>query len=111
MTPATNHALGAQLRSARLALGLTQSDVAVKAGVSKAYVSKVETGKERPSDPVIYRLADALLVDGDLLVLLAGRVPEHYVSRMAAEPAWALWLLREHFPTTNTTPEERPCQT
>jgi len=52
---------GAAMRNARIAAGLTITDVAEAAGVGTAYVSRLERGLQRnPSPPVLKRLADAL---------------------------------------------------
>lgn len=47
---------------------LTLQMLADKVGVSKAYLSEIETGKKEPSLDVAGRLADALAVDIDDIV-------------------------------------------
>jgi transcriptional regulator with XRE-family HTH domain len=47
-------------RSVRISLDLTQEQVASRAGISRAYYSKVERGRETPSLALIERIADAL---------------------------------------------------
>ena len=52
---------GAQLRDRRIALGLTQLDVAEKIGVSRGYISQVEKGLTAPpSTKVLSRYSMAL---------------------------------------------------
>lgn len=63
-------ALSDQIKSRRLALGLTLSQLARLAKVSKGYLSQLENSPEspRPSADVLYRIAFALeTTTGDLL--------------------------------------------
>jgi len=48
------------LRTLRLARGLTQPALAEKADIEQSYLSKLENGRSRPSDDVLARLAQAL---------------------------------------------------
>ena len=49
------------LRGLRKQRGLTQDDVAKKAGVTRFYISQLESGlRKNPSLPVLKRLAKAL---------------------------------------------------
>jgi len=52
--------VGAYIRSRRLALGLTQAQLAVLAGVSEAEISRLEAGHRRPNFETGIRLAQAL---------------------------------------------------
>lgn len=63
--------LGGRVRAVRLAMSLTQSDVAA-AGVSVAYLSRIESGQRRPTLKVLGRLADRLEVSIEHLL---GEVP------------------------------------
>ena len=61
--------LGMTIRRRREELGLTQGKVATRAGISKPYLSNIETGKTRnpPADRVLHKLEKALrLHPGDL---------------------------------------------
>ncbi len=61
--------LDAVLRALREQRGMTQEQVAKKAGVTKFYVSQLETGlRKNPSLPVLRRLARALGVPVGKLV-------------------------------------------
>lgn len=70
---AGGHPLGALLRRARLPRPLTE--VAAAAGISTAYLQKLEAGAVRqPSPNVLHQLADALGVSYANLMRLAGYV-------------------------------------
>ena len=53
-------------RDGRLALGLSQSALAAKAGLSRSYLASVERGRANPSLDVIMRLAAGLGLELDL---------------------------------------------
>jgi len=55
------------LRTLRLARGLTQPLLAEKAGIEQSYLSKLENGRSRPSEEVLARLAQALEVKPETL--------------------------------------------
>ena len=60
-------AFGAHIRSLRLSLGLSQEEVAHRAGVHVTYLSGIERGKRNPSLKNIRKVAGALGVGvGDL---------------------------------------------
>jgi transcriptional regulator with XRE-family HTH domain len=69
--------IGAIVRSRRELAGLTQADLADKAGVKQSYLSRLEAGKRdsRPSAVVLGRIARALGVSVDELLLEAGARP------------------------------------
>ncbi len=52
--------LAAVVRGRRISLGLSQADLAVRAGVSRPWLSKIETGKPTAELGLIIRLLDAL---------------------------------------------------
>lgn len=52
--------LGLRLRRQREAIGLSQRQLARRAGVSAAYISLIEQGRRRPEAPVRERLRQAL---------------------------------------------------
>jgi transcriptional regulator with XRE-family HTH domain len=49
-----------ELRKLRLKAGLTQEEVASRAGVSREYVSMLESGKNAPTIAVFIRLCHAV---------------------------------------------------
>ncbi|MDT4995298.1 MAG: hypothetical protein QOH97_5190 [Actinoplanes sp.] len=54
-------ALGVRMRAYRADKGLTQTELATAAGLSKTYISELESGAgRRPSGNVLLRIADAL---------------------------------------------------
>lgn len=55
------------LRTLRLARGLTQPALAEKAGIEQSYLSKLENGRSKPSEDVLGRLAQALEVKAETL--------------------------------------------
>ena len=52
--------LGQTLRAYRRALGLTQRQLAVKLGMHRSTLGKVETGRERPSGAMGARMEELL---------------------------------------------------
>lgn len=48
------------VRARRVALGLSQVELAARAGTGQAFISRVESGKVVPTIPVLQRLAAAL---------------------------------------------------
>ena len=56
------------LRTLRLARGLTQPALAEKAAIEQSYLSKLENGRSKPSEDVLARLAQALEVKAEALL-------------------------------------------
>lgn len=67
-----NNTLAEYLRKKRLELGLKQSEVGEKVGLSTATISKIERGDTIPSKDAVVKLAKALSLDEDTVLLLAG---------------------------------------
>lgn len=61
-------ALGAALRTRRLAQGRTLQDVATAAAVSTPYLSEIERGRKDASSEVVVTIADALRTRLDALM-------------------------------------------
>lgn len=53
-------ALGVSIAAARLALGVTQSELAATAGIQQADVSRIERGVSNPTASTLNRIAAAL---------------------------------------------------
>lgn len=87
--------MGQRIKTQRLALSMTQRDVAEVAGITVPYMSKIEADKEKPTDDKIVKLATALSLDPDELILAAGRMPADVMGRLAADPAMAMEFLRK----------------
>ncbi len=66
--------LGKRVKKQRLALKLTQAQLAEKAGVSTQYISHIEKGDQTMSIAVFSRVCDALNTSADKL--LYNRSPE-----------------------------------
>lgn len=68
-------AFGDRVRAARLDAGLTQEQVAERAGLHRTYPGFVETGRMTPSLEAVVRIAEALGIDPGELVkgLTTGR--------------------------------------
>jgi transcriptional regulator with XRE-family HTH domain len=86
--------IGDRIKRERLRLGLTQRQLADAVNVGVPHISKVEAGRESPSDDLLKRLAPVLGVEADELLLVARRVPDSLVEKLAADPADALAFLR-----------------
>lgn len=54
--------LGEQIQTLRNRRGLTQEQLAKKAGLSRAYLARLETGRHDPSATTLAKLATALRV-------------------------------------------------
>lgn len=62
--------LGLRLRMSRRRLGLTQDAVSLRTGLSKSFLSQLESGRANPTLESLHRLAEAL--ETPLSVLLGG---------------------------------------
>ncbi len=65
---ADNPQIGDIIRSARISLGLSQSELGQKCGISKHTVGALEVDKSLPSFSVLRKLCRALEVSSDRLV-------------------------------------------
>lgn len=85
--------MGAVLRQAREVRALSAVDAARSAGISAAYLSKLENDAvKKPSPPVLHRLSEALAVPYAELMRLSGyRVPGESAVPPAATVAAALF--------------------
>lgn len=79
--------IAARLREQRLARGWTLEDLAVRAGVSKAMLSKIERGEASPTAMLLGRISGALGMT--LGALLAEPMPAGgRLVRCAEQPLW-----------------------
>ena len=53
---------GANVRRRRLELGITQGELARRAGVPQPNISDIENGKQSPTFPTLARIAEALSI-------------------------------------------------
>jgi transcriptional regulator with XRE-family HTH domain len=65
---------GARVRDMRQGLGLSQTDVAARAGVSLTYVSQIERGTRNPTLAVLIQLSRALGTNPETLIAELDRV-------------------------------------
>lgn len=84
------NALGEKIRELRKAKGFSLRTLAPMVGVGYSYLSKVENSKldfgDSPSEALIHRLAETLDGDEDVLLLMAGRIPESISRRILDQP-------------------------
>lgn len=66
---------GAYLRQLRNDANLSLSDMGLKLGFSKAYLSNIEQGVKTMSDHFIRQIADFYNIDENIIYDLLGRVP------------------------------------
>ncbi|MER6313964.1 helix-turn-helix transcriptional regulator [Streptomyces sp. NPDC001581] len=79
-TPAAAPAVGALLRAWRERRGISQLELAGRADSSSRHISFIETGRSRPSEEMVLRLADRLDVpvrERNALLLAAGYAPRY----------------------------------
>jgi len=60
--------IGKSARAARVALGLSQADVAEKLGLSLEFVGRIERGVALPSVPTLVSLSALLAISNDVLL-------------------------------------------
>jgi len=80
--------IGALLRNWRTRRRRSQMDLALDVGVSPRHLSFIETGRSRPSPPMLLALAEALEVplrERNRLLLAAGYAPRYAERRLDAE--------------------------
>ena len=58
---------GATVRVIRAALGISQTDLAARAGISKPAMSQIESGAIQPAAPTARRIAEGLGVPLDAI--------------------------------------------
>jgi transcriptional regulator with XRE-family HTH domain len=65
---------GVRVRELRAAAGLSQDDLAERAGLFRTYMSRIETGRANPTVTVVTKLAQALNVTVDVLFELPTQI-------------------------------------
>lgn len=60
--------IGLKIAYYRKRKALKQMEVAEKAGISRSYLSKIETGKAQCSVPVLLQIAQVLNIDAGILL-------------------------------------------
>jgi transcriptional regulator with XRE-family HTH domain len=82
---------GQVIRERRRQLDLTQDEVARRIKTSTPYVGHLESGKRHPSDKVLTRLADVLLLDRRELFFLANPHAAELVKNQEGRDAKSAW--------------------
>lgn len=78
---------GETIRDLRVAQDLGLRETATKIGISPAYLSRIERGKERPPRPdVIKELARVLAADPDVLFRLSSSTDPEIVDFLRDQP-------------------------
>lgn len=78
---------GETIRDLRVAQDLGLRETAIKVGISPAYLSRIERGKERPPRPeVIKELAKILAADPDVLFRLSSSTDPEVVDYLHDQP-------------------------
>lgn len=96
---------GETIRDLRVAQDLGLRETATKVGISPAYLSRIERGKECPPRPeVIKELAKVLAADPDVLFRLSSSTDPEVVDYLHGHPS-VLRLLR-YLIETNFTEDE-----
>lgn len=95
---ATTPTAGEAVRRMRAELGISQRVLAASVGVGAPHLSRIERGEEQPSEGLLVRIAEALDLDADELVLRAGLVPAWMASALASDPTRAIRTLRTWTP-------------
>jgi len=67
--------LGAELRTARHAAGLTQEQLAFASGLDRTYVSQLENDHKSPTVDALFRLCQALGIAASTILARVERSP------------------------------------
>ena len=74
---------------------MTQRDLAQAVGVGAPHISKIEAGRESPSDELLKKMAHVLECDFEELLLAARRLPPDLMDKLASDPRRSLQYLRQ----------------
>lgn len=86
--------IGRRIKRERLSRAMTQRVLANEVGVGTPHISKIEAGRESPSDDLLRKMADVFDCDFDELLLVARRIPEDLLEQLASDPKESLQYLR-----------------
>lgn len=99
------NSFGEIIRDLRVAQNLGLRETATKVGISPAYLSRIERGKESPPRPeVIKELAKVLAADPDVLFRLSSSTDPEVVSFLHGKPE--IMTLLRFIKDTNFTNDE-----
>lgn len=71
--------LRTQIRTRRVRNHWRQADLAERVDVTPAYISRIETGKDRPSLGILYRMSQVFECTVDDLICADGQEPGSYL--------------------------------
>ena len=87
--------IGQRIKRERLSLSMTQRVLAERVGVGTPHISKIEAGRENPSDELLRNISEVFNCEFDELLLVARRVPPDLMEKLAANPQHSLQFLRD----------------
>lgn len=87
MTDTINHRISARIRIERESRGWSLSELADKAGVSRAMIHKIERGDSSPTATLLARLSGAFGISMSTLIARA-EMQEGKLLRVANQPVW-----------------------
>ena len=90
-----SESIGQRIKRERLNRDMTQRNLAEAVGVGVPHVSKIEAGRESPSDELLQRISVVFECEFDELLLAARRIPEDVIEELASDPSRSLLYLRE----------------
>lgn len=91
----TVETIGQRIKRERLSRDLTQRELAEAVKVGVPHISKVEADRENPSDDLLRNIAELFALDVDELMLVARRLPDTLMEKLAATPTQSLLHLRQ----------------
>ena len=86
--------IGSRIKRERLSRAMTQRVLAKEVGVGTPHISKIEAGRESPSDELLRKIAEVFDCDLDELLLVARRIPADLLEQLASDPKESLQYLR-----------------
>ena len=81
-----NDRLGNILKDLRKKKGIGLKQLSKTLGVDRAHLSRIETGKILPADPLLRRLSKRLGGDIEVLTVLSGRLPKDIQALLPINP-------------------------
>ena len=82
-----NQRIGARIRIERESRSWSLTELAERAGVSRAMIHKIERGESSPTAPLLGRLSGAFGISMSMLIARA-EMQEGKLSRFADQPVW-----------------------
>jgi transcriptional regulator with XRE-family HTH domain len=94
--------IGQRIKRERLAMNMTQRELAARVEVGVPHISKIEADRESPSDELVARVASVFGLQSEELLLVARRLPDEVFDTLASDPPAALAFLRSFDPSKKT---------